>query len=137
MREFRARIRETLTEVAEAAAAAEALCAEAGADEEQSLRIGLALDELAANALIHGALTEHAPFIEVKVWVEREQLHLTVEAEGPEFDPTNGPTTEIDPSAIGGRGISLVLGFADKIDYARVGERNVTRFSVSMYGEKA
>ena len=43
------RIHETLTEVAEAAAAAEVLCSAAGADESQSLRIGLALDELAAD----------------------------------------------------------------------------------------
>ena len=127
------RIRETLTEVAEAAAAAEALCAEAGADESQSLRIGLALDELAANALVHGALKERAPFIQVDVWVDAETLNLKIEAEGPRFDPREGRPTKAEDYAIGGRGLALVLGFADGLNYQRRGDRNITTFSVSKF----
>ena len=128
------RIRETLTEVAEAAAAAETLCAEAGADESQSLRIGLALDELAANALTHGAMKEKAPFIHVEVWADEEMLNLKIEAEGPRFDPTEGRPTKIEDYAIGGRGLGLVIGFADGLTYKRVGDRNITIFSVSKHG---
>ncbi len=129
------RIHETLTEVAEAAAAAEVLCAEAGADESQSLRIGLALDELAANALTHGALKERAPFIQVDVWVEEDMLNLKIEAEGPRFDPTEGRPTKIEDYALGGRGLSLVIGFADALSYKRIDGRNITTFSVAKHGE--
>ena len=129
------RIYETLTEVAEAAAAAEALCADAGADESQSLRIGLALDELAANALTHGAMKEKAPFIHIEVWVDEEMLNLKIEAEGPRFDPTEGRPTKIEGYAIGGRGLGLVIGFADALSYKRVNDRNITTFSVSKQGD--
>lgn len=128
------RIRETLTEVAEAAAAAEKLCAAAGADESQSLRIGLALDELAANALTHGAMKEKAPFIQIDVWVDDQMLNLKIEAEGPRFDPTEGRPTKIEDYAIGGRGLGLVIGFADALSYQRIGERNITTFSVAKHG---
>lgn len=134
MKRLSRRIRETLTEVADAAAAAEALCAEAGADESQSLRIGLALDELAANALTHGAIREKAPFIQIDVWVEGEMLNLKIEAEGPRFDPTEGRPTKIEDYAIGGRGLGLVIGFADALSYQRIGDRNITTFSVSKHG---
>lgn len=129
------RIHETLTEVADAAAAAEVLCMQAGADESQSLRIGLALDELAANALTHGAMKEKAPFIQVDVWVDEDMLNLKIEAEGPRFDPTEGRPTEIEDYAIGGRGLGLVIGFADALSYKRVGDRNITTFSVAKHGE--
>lgn len=128
------RIRETLTEVAEAAAAAEALCANAGADESQSLRIGLALDELAANALTHGAMKEQAPFIQVDVWVDGEMLNLKIEAEGPRFDPTAGGPGKGEDYVIGGRGLGLVISFADALSYQRIGDRNITVFSVSKHG---
>lgn len=127
------RIHETLTEVAEAAAAAEALCADAGADQSQSLRIGLALDELAANALTHGAMKESAPFIQVEVWIDEEMLNLKIEAEGPRFDPTEGRPTKIEDYAIGGRGLGLVIGFADALSYKREGDRNITTFSVTKH----
>ena len=130
------RIHQTLTEVAEAAAAAEKLCMDAGADESQALRIGLALDELGANALVHGALNEKAPFIQIDVWVEGDDLVLRVEAEGPRFDPREPVAPRDDASYfIGGRGLGLVLSFADGLSYQRRGDRNVTTFSVCKHGE--
>lgn len=120
--------------MAEAAAAAEVLCSAAGADESQSLRIGLALDELAANALTHGAMAEKAPFIQIDVWVEEDMLNLKIEAEGPRFDPTAGGPVKDEDYIIGGRGLGLVIGFADALSYQRVGDRNITTFSVSKHG---
>lgn len=124
------RIRETLSEVASAAAAAEALCVAEGADESQSLRIGLALDELAANALIHGAREECAPDIEIEVWVDEEILTLQVSASGPRFDPLIPRQSQEDDFAVGGRGLTMVLTFADELTYRRERGRNITTFSV-------
>lgn len=126
-------IRETLGEVAEAAADAEAFCSNLGADEGQCLRIGLALDELAANALLHGSkggAAEPAD-IKVEVWGDDEMLHLCVRAKGPRFDPRDKRAPQPGQEfAIGGRGLTLVLSFADKLTYAREDDRNVTTFSV-------
>ena len=133
MARMRRNIRRTLSEVAEAAADAEAFCADAGADEPQCLRIGLALDELAANALTHGGGSSSDAGVEIEVWVEEDRLHLKVAAEGPRFDPLayrrNGEEPEY---ALGGRGLALVISFADEISYQRRANRNVTTFVVGM-----
>lgn len=126
-------INSTLTEVARAAAEAEALCKALGAEEAQALRIGLALDELTSNALVHGAEAEETAQISATVWDEGEHLHLEVEATGPGFDPRKGKP-QADPYALGGRGLALVLAFADELSYQRRGARNVTRFTVSKFG---
>lgn len=127
-------IGDTLTDVAMAASDAEAFCMGIGADEGQALRVGLALDELAANALMHGAAREEAPDIRVAVWADLKRLHLQVDARGPKFDPrerlapANGAE---DGGELGGRGLTMVLAFADELAYARRGERNITTFSVA------
>lgn len=129
------RIGETLSEIAEAAAAAEALCAADGADQSQSLRIGLALDELAANALVHGAMREEAPDITIEVWTDARDLTLRISACGPRFDP-RAPRDVDRPEeyALGGRGLTMVLAFADALTYRRESGRNVTTFSVRKHG---
>ena len=128
----------TLTEVAEAAADSEAFCARLGADESQCLRIGLALDELAANALVHGAEDDAAPDIKLEVWGEHDMLRLRITAKGPRFDPSAPRADEGEqPYALGGRGLTMVIAFADEISYARRDPYNVTTFSVFKYAENA
>ena len=134
MTSLKRHIRETLSEVADAAAAAEAYCARAGADEGQRLRVGLALDELAANALVHGSTPGERPDIQVEVWTDEEMLHLRVSARGPRFDPREREPAPAGDYALGGRGLAMVLEFADRIDYARHGAVNVTTFSVRKHG---
>lgn len=130
---FVRRIERTLTEVAEAAADAEAYCAVAGAEEEQCLKLGLALDELAANALTHGATTDDAADIRVEVWADEKDIHLRLSALGRRFDPrlSGGDAADPDGYGLGGRGLALVLSFADQLGYERDGDRNVTTFRVS------
>lgn len=132
------RISNTLTEVATAAAAAEASCLEWGADESQALRIGLALDELAANALVHGAADETKPEISAEIWADAGMLRLRINAIGPGFDPRQ--RREAKPGAelaLGGRGIALVMSFADELNYRREGARNITEFAVTMQSREA
>ncbi|MGB0412579.1 MAG: ATP-binding protein [Pikeienuella sp.] len=131
------RITKTLSEVADAAAAAEASCIEWGADESQALRIGLALDELAANALLHGAQTEVPATISAELWADNGMLRLRIDATGPGFDPRQRRDAEPNADiAIGGRGIALVLAFADELSYRREGQRNITDFAVRSVGSE-
>ncbi len=127
----------TLAEVAEAAAEAEAFCAGAGSDEGQRLRVGLALDELAANALLHGVPEGERPEIEVEVWVDAEMLNLEVRARGPYFDPLESRDDDRGAYALGGRGLAMVVDFADRLDYRRDGMVNVTTFSVRKYAPES
>lgn len=129
------RIEKTLSEVAAAAAAAETSCVEWGADESQALRIGLALDELAANALLHGAKSDVPPSIHAELWADAEMLRLRIDATGPGFDPRQRREDHPDDDlAIGGKGIALVMAFADELNYRREGPRNITEFAVCMRG---
>lgn len=133
MEKFVRRIRSSLSEVADAAAAAEAYCAGRGAEEGQRLRIGLALDELAANALVHGTEPDREADILLEVWTDEEMAHLRVTARGPCFDPREragvGPGSDW---SLGGRGLAMVLDFADRIDHEWRAPMNVTTFSVYM-----
>lgn len=127
-------IKSTLAEVAKAAAAAEEFCTKVGADQSQALRIGLALDELASNALMHGSADDQAASISAEVWDEGDNLHLCLDAEGPSFDPRRQPDGPTEDFAIGGRGLALVFAFADSLSYKREGRRNITCFSVHKKG---
>jgi len=125
----------TLTSVAQVAAEAEAFCSALGGAEAQCLRIGLALDELAANALVHGAVNEAAPDISIEVWEEQELLNLRVTAKGPRFDPREHQANrEEKPYSIGGRGLTMIIAFADELKFSRENGKNITTFSVSKQG---
>ncbi len=135
MTRFVRKIGSTLTSVAQVAAEAEAFCATLKGTEGQCLRIGLALDELAANALVHGAVNEAAPDISIEVWEEREMIHLKVTARGPRFDPREHRLTrEEQPYAIGGRGLTMVIAFADELTFSRENGYNITTIAVSKKG---
>lgn len=130
------RIGQTLADVAQAAAEAEAFCAAEGADESASLRIGLALDELAANALVHGAVSKTPPDIDVEVWTDASHVHLRVAAQGPCFDPGARREDERPEGAsLGGRGLTILFALADTLTYSRWKGRNVTTFSIVKQGE--
>ena len=54
---------------------------------------------------------------------------------GPRFDPLAYRQNQDQPEyAIGGRGLALVISFADEIAYQRKADRNVTTFIVSKHG---
>lgn len=127
-------IKSTLVEVAVAAEAAEEFCMNVGADHSQALRIGLALDELASNALMHGAGEDSTAVVFAEVWDEGESLHLCIDAEGPSFDPHQRPDGPTEDFSIGGRGLALVFAFADTLNYKRDGQRNITNFTVLKRG---
>lgn len=118
-------------ETAAAAQRAEAFCLDHGVSFERALKLVLALDELLVNALTHGGGGD-APDIDVTVTIDGPRLELAVSAAGPAFDPWAERDDSDQPEDyLGGRGLILVRGIADEVDYRREGDRNVTIVAVA------
>lgn len=91
--------------------------------------LGVALDELLANALSHGMAGRDAGSMTVEVGLDRECLTVTLSDDGPPFDPF-GPTApdttlSVEERPIGGLGIHLVRRLVDEVSYQRRGGCNV------------
>lgn len=91
--------------------------------------VNLALDELVSNVILYGYDNPHGEEITVKVLVEGDHLHATVEDGGREFDPHTAPPVDLDaPLAkrqVGGLGIHLVRSLMDGMEYKRSDSKNV------------
>jgi serine/threonine-protein kinase RsbW len=68
-------------------------------------------------------------------------ITLTVEDDGPGFDPLSLPPPDVGASvterAVGGLGVFLVRKMMDTVSYARVAGRNQLRMSKRLYGQGA
>jgi serine/threonine-protein kinase RsbW len=94
----------------------------------QALTFELALEEVFLNVVLHGTPAGPVARIEVTLALVGNGLTMTVEDNGPHFDPTALPAPDVTASAasrpIGGLGVFLVRQMMDSVSYERVGERN-------------
>ena len=94
----------------------------------QALPFELALEEAFMNIVLHGSPAGTAPRIEVSLSLGDSALTMTVEDDGPEFDPLSVPipdvTASIGARRVGGLGVFLVRRVMDSMSYQRVGARN-------------
>jgi serine/threonine-protein kinase RsbW len=108
----------TLETVDSAEQAASRIAAENGFDEEETMRIAMAVREAAVNAVLHG--NAYDPGKKVKLEFERtaQDLVITICDQGKGLDPAAIP----DPLApenlmkTSGRGIFLIRSFMDEVD---------------------
>lgn len=92
----------------------------------------LALDELVTNVICYGFDDEGEHSIEVRVWIEGDQVIAEIEDDGREFDPRERPEPEFKPLETikpGGLGIHLARKMMDQMDYCRSEGRNLLRVS--------
>ncbi|MFL5337529.1 MAG: ATP-binding protein [Geminicoccaceae bacterium] len=92
-------------------------------------RLALICEELAANVAMHGAAAgDGATYFEISVDCSPAGLTISIEDDGPAFDPLaqEAPDVEqaLEEREIGGLGIHLVRQFARRVSYARTGNRN-------------
>jgi serine/threonine-protein kinase RsbW len=84
-------------------------------------RLNLVAEEIAANVAMHA---EGASFFEVSAWREGDAIALTVEDDGPEYDPLQrqDPDVEagLDERDPGGLGVLLVRKLCATARYERV-----------------
>jgi anti-sigma regulatory factor (Ser/Thr protein kinase) len=99
-------------------------CASLGLAARVEFAIGLCLEELFVNAVMHG----RAGKATISIWTESERARVEFVDDGDPFDPCcapvkriQGPTDDFD---IGGYGAGLLRKFARSMSYRREGQFN-------------
>jgi serine/threonine-protein kinase RsbW len=98
----------------------------------------LALEEIFLNIVMHGSDAGIAPQVEVSLDLDTDAVTMTVEDDGPQFDPLSLPPPDVTASLaerrVGGLGVFLVRNLMDTVSYARVAGRNQLRMSKRLGG---
>ena len=96
-------------------------------------RLGLIVDELVTNCIVHGACLSRGNEIRVTVEDRENELFVEIIDAGQTFDPTATPPPQCPQTgqvAVGGVGLSLVRRFAEWAHYNRSDNRNHLRLSL-------
>jgi serine/threonine-protein kinase RsbW len=85
------------------------------------------------NIVTHGSRPGSTPQVEVSLSLTTDALTMTVEDDGPQFDPLSLPSPDVTASLadrrVGGLGVFLVRNIMDTISYSRTAGRNQLRMS--------
>ena len=99
----------------------------------QSLPFEVALEEVFINIVTHGSTGGGATPVEVHLQRTDAGVAMTIDDEGPAFDPLSLPAPDIRAALherpIGGQGVHLVRSVMDTVTYERIGTRNRLRMS--------
>ena len=95
---------------------------------DHALSFELALEEIFVNAVTHGAPQGNTPQVAVTLSLRGRELSMTLEDDGPPFDPLSLPppdvTARLSERRQGGLGVFLVRQLMDDVSYQRVATRN-------------
>jgi serine/threonine-protein kinase RsbW len=99
----------------------------------QALAFEIALEEVFMNVVMHGTTAGTQRRVEVSLALTDEELTMTIEDDGPGFDPLSLPSPDVTASlaerSVGGLGVFLVRQMMDAVSYARVAGRNRLRMT--------
>ena len=104
----------------------EILCQLFNFDENMvKVAIPLILDELLRNAIKHGNKNDKSKVIKIEVYLDNSRFKLVVEDEGNGFDYCKYLEKSVDAGrfAGSGRGLLMVINYAEKIDFNKKGNR--------------
>lgn len=91
----------------------------------------LALEEIFMNIVMYGSRPGIPPRVEVSLSLRPDAVTMTVEDDGPQFDPLSLPPPDVTASLAdrkaGGLGVFLVRNVMDTVSYERVAGRNQLR----------
>lgn len=122
---FHLRLPAALDSVSELLDALEAYAEEAEIAPGIAARLALIAEEIAANVAMHAA---GATFFELRITPGERMLRLSIEDDGPEYDPLARamPDTEaaLEDRDIGGLGVHLVRQMTQDARYERAGGLN-------------
>jgi serine/threonine-protein kinase RsbW len=104
----------------------------------QVVTLELALEEIFMNIVMHGSRPGIAPRVEVSLNLGTDAVTMTVEDDGPQFDPLSLPPPDVMASLadrrVGGLGVFLVRKIMDTVSYACIEGRNQLRMSKRLAG---
>ena len=122
-------LKNKISELNKLAEELEKFSSENGLSESILFDINLSLDELVTNIVSYGFNDEAEHEITITINKEEKNIKITLEDEGIEFNPLDSEEPElgtaIENREIGGLGIYFVRKKMDKIDYKRVGGKNI------------
>ena len=92
------------------------------------LNFELALEEVFLNIVMHASLPGRGAQVEVSLALAGDGLTMTVEDDGPRFDPLSLPPPDVSAGLnerpVGGLGVFLVRRVMDTVSYQHVAGRN-------------
>jgi serine/threonine-protein kinase RsbW len=104
----------------------------------EALTFELALEEVFMNVVMHGSHADRAPRVNVSITLEDDGVTLTVEDDGPPFDPLSLPapdlTASLEARRVGGLGVFLVRQVMDSVRYERRDTTNRLKMTKNMAG---
>lgn len=95
-----------------------------------AMRLRLALDEKATNAISHGFVSDavHDDAIHLQTMLDNRMVSAIIEDRGRPFDPLSLPPADItlalETREIGGQGVHLVRATMDEVRYKRLRGKN-------------
>ena len=122
-------IENDISEISKLAVFIDELGEEMNLTPELIFNLNLVLEEAVSNVILYAYGEEKHKEISLMTNMSDGNLVFVLTDSGKEFDPTKVPDADITLSAeereIGGLGIFLIRQIMDKIDYQRIGEKNV------------
>ena len=114
----------TLEQVTEASDRVIRLCEENGVDNKQAFNIGLCLEELAANSLLHGFKDDRDKYIEYRFLIIGRWLILRLRDNGRPFDLTERYKLLNPNDPLSGLGLRIVFAAAENVNYSHAFDLN-------------
>jgi len=123
-------IRNDAADLAALTAAMERVAAEHGMPEKSLFQLQVALDEMVSNVIKYAWPELNAHDIEIRVTARHDGIEVEIIDDGRMFDPRDAPKRDKPPPGQrprpGGVGVQMTEQLVDRIDYARMGNRNHT-----------
>ncbi len=126
-----------LDEIAPLARGTAAFLESHNVDPDATFAVDLALEEMVSNVIKYGYKDRDSDQICIRLRVGRDEITLVVEDSGPPFNPLELPEPDLDKPVdqrpIGGLGVFLVRKTVDRMEYERLGNRNILRITVARH----
>lgn len=110
----------------------ETVCAGAGLDRADCLRLTLVLEELFVNTVVHGHGGDSDASVQLTLDPQPHGLVVSYEDHAPGFDPSSGPdeAPDVREGPPGGLGLVLVRRLSSGLAYVRAGGANRLTFVI-------
>lgn len=114
----------TMEQVAEASDKVIRLCEENGVDRKQAFNVGLCLEELAGNSLLHGFKDDREKYVEYRFLIIGRWLILRLRDNGRPFNLTERYKLLNPDDPVSGLGLRIVFAAAENVNYSHAFDLN-------------